>query len=458
MSIQLSRKNLIIFITIFILLLIMLFFKNNIFVKETFNYHELIKQLVVDKDLYTSDMSIHNIQRMIMSTILLGMILVIIILNIILSIRIRDKVNIFVALMFICMFLFQLSLSGVLSLFNKNMDIYLATYRYVFINIMIIILAGLTQTFLDYNYFKKNEKRILKIFFIGPVIPIILLLMGRLYVTVVLTGLIIIAIAIYILIVSIRQIFEYNSRNAKFLIAILFTFLIGGVMSIGKYMNYIDTNFFTQYALLICSTISISIILYSSNDRLFSLHQTNEELKKSKDSLTMLSLTDDLTRLYNRRYFNDRIEYEVDQAEITGKPLTLMLLDIDHFKKFNDTYGHHEGDKALTKLAKILMDNIRQTDYACRYGGEEFAIILPDTSKLKADKYVADRIHRALAKNVFAFTRKGKVFITISIGICELQASESAQTLLEHTDLALYKAKELGRNRTVIYKNVWKNI
>ncbi|MCG8485157.1 MAG: GGDEF domain-containing protein [Clostridia bacterium] len=462
MSMGFNLRNFILFI-IGIFLLILLIPNNIVLEKlglESILYHQVyhFEEQLMNLGNHQNEIDImaaNNIQNIIGSTILFGAMLSLIVFNAVLSIRMIDKNHFFVFALFCIILLFEMSYSGVMYFLNENIDKFLSTSKLILLNIIIILMMVFARTYLDFSSYNEKIYKSMTVFVVLPFISIFFFFIGMTYLAVLLTCILIIISSLYLLKVCIYDIRENNSRNTKFFIAVLLSLLIGGGISFAAGMRYIENNYFTDHVFELTSTIAILIISYALSGKLFLLQQTNKELMKSEHSLTLLSLTDELTKLYNRRYFNERLKYEVEQAHISGKALTLLLVDIDYFKNFNDTYGHHEGDKALAKLGKIILENIRQTDYACRYGGEEFGIILPNTSKIKADKYVADRLHKTLEKSVFAFTRKGKVFITVSIGICELQSNDSAETLLEHADEALYKAKTLGRNRTVIYNTRW---
>lgn len=163
------------------------------------------------------------------------------------------------------------------------------------------------------------------------------------------------------------------------------------------------------------------------------------------------SITDALTSLRNRRYFDQRICEEVALSKRYKLPLTFMLLDVDHFKKINDTYGHTVGDEVLANLSKVVLDVVRDSDIVARYGGEEIAIITPNTNKQEAT-LLAERLRGIVEKTTVSTisTTQEVVQVTISIGICSLSAViTDKEALLEETDQALYLAKKYGRNRVV---------
>ena len=170
-----------------------------------------------------------------------------------------------------------------------------------------------------------------------------------------------------------------------------------------------------------------------------------EELKK-------ISITDPLTTLLNRRYFQERLHEEVERSKRHGLPLSLMMIDIDHFKSFNDRYGHPAGDEALKLAAACMRNTIRTIDVAARYGGEEFTVILPQTTKSSAQT-IAERICRDVEKIDFAFAReKDRGSMTVSIGLASFpEDADTLEDLIRNSDRALYLAKEHGRNRVVLF-------
>lgn len=159
---------------------------------------------------------------------------------------------------------------------------------------------------------------------------------------------------------------------------------------------------------------------------------------------------DGLTKLYNRKHFDERLEQELARHQRFAEKLSLVLLDIDHFKSINDRYGHPVGDKVIVKLAKTIEQTIRNTDYAARYGGEEFVIILPHTDESQA-WILAERLRLAIAKSTVPFD-DGELKITTSLGVATMQpqALISQCELITQADKALYEAKQNGRNVVVI--------
>jgi diguanylate cyclase len=176
--------------------------------------------------------------------------------------------------------------------------------------------------------------------------------------------------------------------------------------------------------------------------------QIMEELQRNLETVRREALTDGLTGLSNRKAFDSELRRISEEAVSMGQPFTLMMLDIDHFKSFNDNYGHLVGDQVLRLVARTLTDGVKGRDIAARYGGEEFAIILPETN-LQAGVVVGNALRKAVAtKDVINRATGEKLArITMSVGVAEYAPGEEVDDLIERADAALYTAKHNGRNQ-----------
>jgi two-component system, cell cycle response regulator len=172
-----------------------------------------------------------------------------------------------------------------------------------------------------------------------------------------------------------------------------------------------------------------------------------EQLRDNVQMSIEMAITDALTGLYNRRYMEMHVRSLVEQASSRGKPLTVLVLDIDYFKSINDTHGHDVGDEVLREFALRIRKSIRGIDLACRYGGEEFVVIMPETDVAAATS-VAERLRRRIAGEPFAFQQGARaVEVTTSVGIAALAGSDDAASVIKRADQALFRAKRDGRNR-----------
>lgn len=189
-------------------------------------------------------------------------------------------------------------------------------------------------------------------------------------------------------------------------------------------------------------TLSESIYNAMENFRL--KREANLALRK----MAQMATRDELTGVYNRRFFVEALEREMTRAKRYGTDLVILMIDLDYFKRVNDTYGHTAGDMVLREIGKMLLDSMRQSDLICRYGGEEFAVILPNTDVEKAT-VVSERFRERVSKHQFEHDSQ-KLQITVSIGIASFDRSSDDQSpteLVDNADQALYQAKREGRNR-----------
>jgi diguanylate cyclase len=173
-------------------------------------------------------------------------------------------------------------------------------------------------------------------------------------------------------------------------------------------------------------------------------------LQHSLEAIRAESLTDPLTGLGNRKYFDRSIDMAVHQALANGEPLSLLMFDIDHFKSFNDSYGHLTGDQVLRLVGMSLKQTIKGQDITARYGGEEFAVVLPNTA-LRQALTVADHIRRAVMSKELKKKSTGEILgrVTISVGVSMLKPDDDTDSLIERADACLYAAKRNGRNRVI---------
>jgi diguanylate cyclase len=184
--------------------------------------------------------------------------------------------------------------------------------------------------------------------------------------------------------------------------------------------------------------------------RLSASKQEIEQLQQNLEAVRTESFTDPLTTLSNRKFFDSALARAIAAAKEKQEPLSLLMSDIDHFKTFNDTYGHLTGDQVLRLVALSVKQNVKGGDIAARYGGEEFVVALPNT-ELQSASSVAEQIRRAVMTKDLVKRSTGERLgrVTISIGIAVLQPTDTVQSLIERADGCLYVAKRNGRNRVI---------
>jgi diguanylate cyclase (GGDEF)-like protein len=215
------------------------------------------------------------------------------------------------------------------------------------------------------------------------------------------------------------------SQGTNVLVVTLYSFINSAIeaMEAGAY-GYITKPL---------NSSEIRIVVQRAVERFFLLSTSDE-----KDYFVDLAVRDGLTGLFNRRYFNELINIEINRIKRSPSALSLLMLDIDNFKNYNDTQGHPAGDELLKKAAKVFKNSVRAVDIVCRYGGEEFIIMLPQTAKAGA-QIIAERLR--VQAGLYLAT-------TVSIGISTLpEDAQSAEDLIQKADDALYQAKKSGKNK-----------
>jgi diguanylate cyclase (GGDEF)-like protein len=207
--------------------------------------------------------------------------------------------------------------------------------------------------------------------------------------------------------------------------------------------------FETYYFLVMCVAVTalISRLLEKINREAFLLKQ---ELQLDKKLMEDLANKDPLTNCFNRRYFNQIGEMEYQRSIRFGHPLSLIMIDIDHFKVINDKYGHPAGDIIISAIAKNCLNSIRTIDTFARFGGEEFAILVPE-SDLESAQLLAERLRKKIETLDFDINNNTRAKVTISLGVANLTASDSnLSNLISRADEALYQAKKAGRNKVAV--------
>ncbi len=221
---------------------------------------------------------------------------------------------------------------------------------------------------------------------------------------------------------------------------------VASTMSLSTYFIYILVSYYAmKYENLWMELIYPLIFSIAA----FTVAYIVKYLIKSRDfdQQYILATTDGLTELYNHRYFQEQIRMQVEQSKRYSNNFSLIIIDIDFFKKFNDTFGHQSGDAVLRQVAQTLKKNVRSTDIVCRYGGEEMSIILPNTSKDEAYS-TAQKICQKVAERNFKLMGNNETHVTISLGVSTFPFDgDSAQKIIEAADKKLYNAKNNGRNQ-----------
>lgn len=202
--------------------------------------------------------------------------------------------------------------------------------------------------------------------------------------------------------------------------------------------------------------LNLAVLILFLGALYFFIGRLLQNIKEAQQKLVELATIDDLTQLYNRRYFFERFDQEMERAKRYQRPLSCIILDIDHFKTVNDTYGHLTGDQVLRDISEVLKKNCRQSDLAGRYGGEELIVLLPETDSAGA-MIIAERIREMIEQHQTVNGKGVTIQVTVSLGVAsltgpELRIIDKHERIVQYADDALLLAKKEGRNRIKIYK------
>jgi len=234
-------------------------------------------------------------------------------------------------------------------------------------------------------------------------------------------------------------------RSAFYYLCAWILFLTGAAAFALTIIGLVPYSAITVNGFQISSLFEVVFVQFALASRMSALRREREEALHRERRYQLLSITDSLTGLYNVRYFRNQLPLEISRVESIGIPLSLLMLDIDDFKQYNDTQGHPAGDRLLGAFGILIQSSIRDGDTACRYGGDEFAVILPGIDS-QAAVDVAERIRRGLEQMEYnTGSRTGSV--TVSVGIAQYQSGQDFSALIDQADCALYQAKKQGKNR-----------
>ncbi len=237
-------------------------------------------------------------------------------------------------------------------------------------------------------------------------------------------------------------------RSAGYYILANVFFILGTLLYTCWTIGWVDGRLPGDLVFTLGPAVDSVLLSFALAYRIRILEKETKALARSRARYKKESETDGLTALYNKRYLINRLASEVRKADGCDGTLSFVIMDVDYFKQYNDTFGHLEGDEVLQRLARIISGEIREEDCGCRYGGEEFTVILPETSIEDALR-VAERIRKNFSEQVFNPHNGPGVSVTISMGLAQYRSGESPTRLIQRADEALYKAKQQGRNQIV---------
>lgn len=376
-----------------------------------------------------------------------GIMLAMMLYNLVLFFAMKDKTYIYYVGYILFMTIYQVGVTGMFKIINFEWGEVLELYTLAATFTAIIFALLFAWSFINVPRFVPKAKYLAYVFIVACGTGILLVLSGRYFYANRLAYLIGATLPFLIMITAITAYRKGQVISRYYIIAtaVLFSTVIVYVL---RGIGMLEHNFITSHAVTVSAGMESLLLSFALADRIRMLRKHREQADKRTLELTKISITDSLTGLFNRRYFDDILADAKEKAVERNTPVSLIYLDIDHFKKFNDTYGHLKGDQVLQALAKVIRNNIREGDYPCRIGGEEFAVIFSDTNLTRASE-IAERIRTAFETVNFRKIAPEISTVTVSIGVAELNNEEPAEDWVNRADKALYKAKKEGRNRVV---------
>lgn len=389
----------------------------------------------------TVSLRLHDKQSVFFIGILLGTLIALLLYNIFISAYLHDK-SYFLYVFYILSFTFyEIAISGVGALFGISL-----------INAIVpsIIITLLSAGFFSISYLQLRSYTrrgywlmARGIIPVGLIFLVFSLLSPSTMVTPALNNYILVGILLIVLngIITAKR----GNRTAHPYLLAWSILFICGIIFISRDTLGLPHNIITNNLVLIGGSLTSMILSLGLAQHIRDIQHERELMSRREENLTEMAQTDALTGLYNKRYFEINVGAMLQNR---ATPLSLAVLDIDHFKKYNDTYGHLEGDTVLRVIGELLYDNIEESDIPIRYGGEEFVIIMPDTP-LEEARQRCEQIRKSTEDLHFVLAKGSISRVTISMGVAEAGENEGENQLFIRADKALYEAKELGRNRVV---------
>lgn len=379
-----------------------------------------------------------------------GVILAMAFYNLFLFFSLRDRTYIYYVLYTLSLFFYFLSFNGLTLEFLLPGRRALDSRITLFFLAMIFVTAALfTRKFLDTRRNAPLIDRMMQGFLLlGAVMGILSFTANFRLLTIAFS--IIGLTAPFLLIFAGILIWRQGFRPARFYLLAWTIYSMGVFLFALTYSGDLPFSAFGLHSYQIASAIEAILLSFALADRIRLLRMEREAARHNERRAMELALTDELTGLYNPRFFRAQIGPEIQRAENLGQPLSLIMLDVDDFKQYNDTFGHIQGDRVLTRLGDIIKRQVRTTDHACRYGGEEFAIIMPACTGLQAME-ASERIRRAFGSQIFTPARGVDLRSTVSMGVSEYASGLSSQELVDRADQALYQAKKWGKDRVCLW-------
>lgn len=374
-----------------------------------------------------------------------GILIAMILYNIVLYLFIRDKHYIYYILYIFFLLFWQCVLIGLFRYFHPPLGELFLSYITMFSAFMMMFAIIFALVYLKASQTIPRHDLILKGIALLMGIIVVMVILRQLWISNVLAYLAGQA-ATVLLFTSAVSALRSGFKPALYYLVAVSTLLTAAIIFIFRFYGWLPNNTFTMHVMLFGSAAESILLSFALAYRIRVLREEERALRENEKVLQAISVTDELTGMFNRRFLNASLVKKVAAARRGNANLSVLMMDVDHFKQYNDAYGHPEGDKVLENLGKLLAETLREEDIACRYGGEEFVVIL-DNADIKSALEAAERIRSGLEIIAFQPDAKKEIHTTVSIGAAQLLPEESPEQLIARADQALYQAKQTGRNR-----------
>ncbi|MEW6262911.1 MAG: diguanylate cyclase [Thermodesulfobacteriota bacterium] len=390
----------------------------------------------------------HALQDTILHGLLFGTLLTMVCYNFFIFVSLRDRTYIFYVLSMASLLLFQFTLKGLMrSVFGLPGDTILFLWWFLLANVFLwgFIFA---KSFLSLQTYSPTLDRIMTAAMIAGVGTALGGMAGWVRTANIfqqILGLVTVVIMISAGLHCLRRGF----RPARFFLLGWTSISIGTVAYVFQGLGLLPATVYASSALLMGAALDSILLAFALADRISVLREEKEALREREYRYLKLSLTDSLTGLFNQRYLMNILPAEIEKANRLEQPLSLIMIDLDDFKLYNDAHGHLEGDQVLVEAARSIREGVRDKDAGCRYGGEEFTVVLPGASEANAVQ-VAERIRQGFAARTFRPEKDRRLNMTMSLGLTQFHPGDNAHSLIKRADQALYEAKSRGKNVTVI--------
>ncbi len=374
-----------------------------------------------------------------------GILIAMLLYNMVLYVFVRDRHYIFYILYIFFLLIWQCLLFGLFHYFWPGPGVVLISFITVFSGLMMLFAIVFAIVFLRTARTAPRHDIILKGMAAVMGLIVFLVFLRQLWISNVLAYVAGQAGSVLVFTSGISSL-RSGYKPARYYLAAVALFLLASIIFIFRFYGVLPNNPLTMHIMLFGSAAEAVLLSLALGYRIRMMAEQEHILKEREKSLQTISVTDELTGLFNRRFLNASLEKKIAAARRGNTDLSVLMLDVDHFKDFNDTYGHQEGDLVLSTLGKVVTYALREEDIACRYGGEEFVVILHNAD-MNAALDVAERIRANFESVPFRPGTKHDLHVTVSIGAITVEPDETPERIILRADRAMYRAKQFGRNR-----------